>query len=406
MCRARAFLSAFRPAGRPCAALAVLCLSATLAQADGYTLGTGDRLHVTLLENEQVDGTYLIATDGTVSVPGIGVVQAEGLDLRSFEARLREAAAVRIVDPSISVQIAEYRPFYVLGDVDRSGLYPFTPGLNVMKAIAIAGGFGRKVDSDTLSRAIAVNQARKSLAESSVELFSARVNLARLLAERAMADQFTYDGAAGDGISAEDRQRVIENARNLFATRQQAFVARLARLEETRAARIAEVASFDSQLALQDEVHKTIQAELERLEEAKERGLVSDTRANAAIREEQNARAQTLQIATLKRQAEVNLAALEREIDDLTAGRAVDIDQGVQLFEDTIQKTGARIRQDRAMLRETGARGPNTSGAPVYRLELYRNGEGPPEEPDFDTPLNPGDTLLVTLSDDDAPESN
>lgn len=377
--------------------VSLLCLS-TASFAQTYKLATGDRLRITLLENDQVDDVYVVEIDGTVSVPGIGVVDAFGLDVRQFEQKLLQVASSKIVDPSISVQIVEYRPFFVLGDVDQSGIYPYTPGLNVMKAVAIAGGFGRQVNTDELSQAIAANQARKSMAEGDVELFSAQVNLARLKAERDMAETFTFD--AGKLTTAN--KEVVENAKTLFETRQNAFKVQLDKLNAALAARTEEIDSYQSQIDLQNEVLETSKEDLRKIQDAKQRGLVSDARVSEITRIEQNVRAQILQIVTLKRQSEVNHATVEREIADLKVNRAVNIDQTIQVLEDTTQRIKARVREDRAMLNEIGAGSVlAVSGEPSYRIELHRNGEKLDQDIALNTPVNPGDTLFIILNNEE-----
>ncbi|MGB7242322.1 MAG: polysaccharide biosynthesis/export family protein, partial [Sulfitobacter sp.] len=107
--------------------IAGLLFSGSTALAEKYQLATGDKISITLLQNQDVNDTYLVGIDGMVSIPGIGVVQASGLDVRAFESRLHKKAAQTIVDPSLSVQVVEYRPFFILGDVEKAGKYPFTP---------------------------------------------------------------------------------------------------------------------------------------------------------------------------------------------------------------------------------------------------------------------------------------
>lgn len=382
-------------------ALVLLCIGTISLHADVYLLGTGDRLAVTLLENEKISGSYLIGTDGTVSIPGIGIVDAAGVDLRTFEARLLEAAADKIVDPSISVQIDNYRPFYVLGDVEKSGQYEFAPGLNVMKAVAIAGGFDDVGNVDVFNRAIAGAPARKSLVEGRIEMFGTQVHLARLHAETEMAESFSY--LPPDGETPNDEQiKLIDNAVALFETRQTAFLTQREKLKNTLDARKLEVESYDDQIAVQNEVVASIQQDRQRLEEANERGIVSETRLSQGIREEQSVRSQLMQIITLKRQAETNLISIERDLAQLIVIRDVEINQNIQFYEETRQKLTVRLREDRKTLRQVGDKVANNGKENTYQLELYRKGARLDQNVTPATPLEPGDTLMVIYEDDDA----
>ncbi|MGB7241003.1 MAG: hypothetical protein WBC93_02815, partial [Sulfitobacter sp.] len=276
----------------------------------------------------------------------------------------------------------------------------FTPDLNVMKAVAIAGGFGRQTDSDALSRAMAVNQAQKSIVDSQIEMFSITVNLARLKAEQEMAQSFDYV-ADDDEKNVTGHAEVIARAKTLFASRQKAFRTRLVKLESTLAARADEIDSYQSQIELQGEVLSITQAELTKWLKAKESGLVSDAWISQSIRDEQNVRAQSLQISTLQRQSQVNYTTVERQITDLIVNREVEINEAIQTSEDSLRRLSARTREDQVLLNAARAGQPDPqSGAPSYRLELYRDGEKLAGDVTYGSALNPGDTLFVILNND------
>lgn len=107
-----------------------------------YRLGTGDRLRVTVFGEEELSGEFVVDGAGAVSLPLVGEVDARGLTLREFrtqvEAQLSEGY---LNDPRVSAEVLNYRPYYILGEVEESGEYPYTDGLTVMNAVATAGGF-------------------------------------------------------------------------------------------------------------------------------------------------------------------------------------------------------------------------------------------------------------------------
>ena len=53
--------------------------------------------------------------------------------------------------PSVSVEVATYRPIYVLGEVNKPGQYPYQPGMTVVSAAAVAGGFTYRAVEDYAS---------------------------------------------------------------------------------------------------------------------------------------------------------------------------------------------------------------------------------------------------------------
>ncbi len=107
-----------------------------------YTLAAGDRIRVIVFGQDAISNSYSVSGSGKISLPLTGEVQVGGLSTsaaeRLIETRLR-AGFLR--EPHVSVEVEAYRPFFVLGEVQASGQYPFINGITAQKAIAIAGGF-------------------------------------------------------------------------------------------------------------------------------------------------------------------------------------------------------------------------------------------------------------------------
>ncbi len=107
-----------------------------------YTLGVGDELRVIVFGEDNLSGEFVVDSSGSVSLPLIGEVLASGQTLREFqkavEARLLDGY---LKDPRVSMDVLNFRPFYILGEVGNSGEYPYANGLTVLNAVATAGGF-------------------------------------------------------------------------------------------------------------------------------------------------------------------------------------------------------------------------------------------------------------------------
>ena len=108
-----------------------------------YRLGPGDKLRITVFNEEQLSGEQQVDPSGAVTMPLVGSITALGRTTREVSAdlgrRLREGNFLR--DPSVTVQLVETRPFYVLGEVQRPGEFRYRPGLTAPAAVAMAGGF-------------------------------------------------------------------------------------------------------------------------------------------------------------------------------------------------------------------------------------------------------------------------
>ena len=110
--------------------------------ATPYKLGSSDRLRVTVFGHEDLSGEFEVDGSGAISMPLIGEVNAVGLSARELEAAIAgRLSDGYILNPRVSAEVINYRPFYILGEVGRPGEYPFTSGLTVQNAVAAAGGY-------------------------------------------------------------------------------------------------------------------------------------------------------------------------------------------------------------------------------------------------------------------------
>jgi polysaccharide biosynthesis/export protein len=112
-----------------------------------YTLANGDRLRVIVFGQDSLSNTYTVDSVGHVSMPLIGSVPAQGQTTKGLEHLI--AAKLRggfLREPKVSVEVEQYRPFFILGEVTTSGQYPYVNGMTVQTAVAIAGGFQPRAD--------------------------------------------------------------------------------------------------------------------------------------------------------------------------------------------------------------------------------------------------------------------
>ena len=112
--------------------------------ADGpYLLDTGDKLRIFVYGHPNLSRLYTVDQQGMVSVPLIGDVPARGRTSRSLgRAIAARLGAQYVKEPQVTVDIAQNRPFFILGEVRNAGQYPYVSGMTVQEAVAIAGGYG------------------------------------------------------------------------------------------------------------------------------------------------------------------------------------------------------------------------------------------------------------------------
>jgi polysaccharide export outer membrane protein len=133
------------------AVLVVWLTAAAAASAQGigdideYRLGPGDRLDITVFGHPDVSGEFEVGGSGQVTLPLLGQVAAAGLTVTELTDRI--AAALDrdyLVNPRVTIEVLNYRPFYILGEINSPGSYPYISGLSIRQAVAIAGGFTRR----------------------------------------------------------------------------------------------------------------------------------------------------------------------------------------------------------------------------------------------------------------------
>ena len=115
--------------------------AANAPQTSEIKVAAGDKLHITVFGEEKLSGDYQIDTGGYLALPLAGTIKAAGQTTpqleKTLEARFK---GTYLRDPKVTVEVMTFRPFYVLGEVQKPGEYPYRAGLNVLSAIAIAGG--------------------------------------------------------------------------------------------------------------------------------------------------------------------------------------------------------------------------------------------------------------------------
>jgi polysaccharide biosynthesis/export protein len=117
-----------------------------------YLLGPGDALQVTVFGEEDLSGPLRVNDSGAVTLPLIGPVQAAGLTVPELQRKLSELLNTKAVkSPDVTVQINEYRPFFILGEVKNPGSYSYVPDMTVLTAVAIAGGYTFRASEDEVS---------------------------------------------------------------------------------------------------------------------------------------------------------------------------------------------------------------------------------------------------------------
>lgn len=125
-------------------------------QADsvaGYRLGPGDQVRVTVFRHEDLSGEFQLDGEGFFALPLVGEVRGGGRTVRDLESDIEGAFkdGGYLVNPQVSLEVLNYRPFYILGEVNQPGSYPYVNGMTVINAVALAGGFTYRASQGSIT---------------------------------------------------------------------------------------------------------------------------------------------------------------------------------------------------------------------------------------------------------------
>ena len=132
--------------------LALFLLFSNLFLANGYAketegeifyrLGAGDQLEIRVFNQDDLTGKYTINGAGNISMPLIGTVKAKNATVKELETKLKEKLKPDyLLNPRVSIQVLNYRPYYIIGEVKSPASYPYVSGMTFLNAVAIASGF-------------------------------------------------------------------------------------------------------------------------------------------------------------------------------------------------------------------------------------------------------------------------
>jgi polysaccharide biosynthesis/export protein len=175
----------------------VVAFSAPSARAE-YAIQSGDVVEISIAGVPEMRRRIMIDNDGKIAFPLLGEVEAAGLSSSELSHRLRDLLAAKrtFENPDVTVNMAEYRPIYVIGNVSKPGAYAYRPGMAVRDAMALAGGEERPASVDAYG-------ARQQFSELSIRSLKLDVHAARLRSELGGASSINVSDLQRDGVETK-----------------------------------------------------------------------------------------------------------------------------------------------------------------------------------------------------------
>ncbi|TGS82688.1 sugar ABC transporter substrate-binding protein [Mesorhizobium sp. M3A.F.Ca.ET.174.01.1.1] len=400
------------------ASLAAAANACTMpAMAAEYLLGPQDKVRLKVYEWRAsrdvffewtaLNDDFTVGADGTLFLPFVGQIRAQGTapgDLaRAIGSRLMQQMGLGR-PPDVAVEIAQYRPFYVVGNVAQPGEFPYRPGLTVLQAMGVAGGLRtRDEDLPRLEREVIAGQGDVDLlAQSSVSLLARK---ARLESEQAGSDEISFPPELKERASNPTVAVAMEQERKIFAVRRDAMTTQLRSLRELKEFLEKELDSLGQQLTFRDKQIDLIQKELAGVSTLVQKGLAVAPRElslegtlaqmqsdklvaeTSLLRVRQEISKTDIEILNLGNQHANEIAGALRETQQQLNEITSKADTAVQLLHDTEVTAPALLA-----LRERAQ-----SAKPVFKIVRTTAGGSEELAVEETTPIEPGDTVKIEI---------
>jgi polysaccharide export outer membrane protein len=414
--RMNAFEAAWCRYAAACAGgLAFLLAFVGAASADDYRLNAGDVVEISVLGMPDMRQRATVDLTGQAALPVLGRIQAAGLTLPELQRNVRDLLPTKVfrrrtddgrdypivlTPEEITINVVEYRPIYLNGDVAKPGEQAYRPGMTVRQAIALAGGYDvlRFRAKDPFLESADLQSEYKSLW---TEFAKEQTRLARTqaeLQEKAQLEPLNIEQAP---IPSSLTREIERTESQRLVTRNEDRGNEVRHLDEAIAQTKRRIAILTDLQRSEQQDADADKAEVDQARSYLQKGVVPTTRVTEARRLSGFSSTRVLQTTAL-------IAQLEREQQDLRLRRQkVDTDRRFQLLGEA-QEVQIKLASIRAKLQAVGEKliytgvvksqlSRGQSGKP--EITLFRRGEGSPQRlaAEEDTTLLPGDVVEVAL---------
>lgn len=340
--------------------------------ADDYRLGVSDRVKVKVQEWPDLGGEYTVTSEGFVSLPLIGSIDAVGLRLNDLAQEISDRLQRRsegVERALAAVEIAQYRPFSIMGDVQRPGQYPYRPGLTVVEAISIAGGYYRpELGLLRLGRDVVV-------ASGEIQTESAKLN--RLIAREARLSA-TLDGREDIPLPPELAKQnndpeiaaIVKNEQSAFALENATRRSEQAALDNIKVLYQNEIGSLRGNVQALKQEQDSIGTQLNKMRSMAASGLALAPTLFALERSFAQVASQQMATETAMVRAEESITVAEQHTSQAQQERRRIATKDLEKTRDEIADARAKIVTATQLLHEA------QTGAPAEARErLLQNDE-------------------------------
>jgi protein involved in polysaccharide export with SLBB domain len=352
-------------------AMVVAVAPATVLAGD-YKLGISDKVKIKVQEWPDLAGEYTVSPDGVVSLPLIGNINVVGLNLNNLAREISDRLQRRpggTEQTFAAVEIAQYRPFAILGDVQKPGQYQYRPGLTVLEAISIAGGYYR-LDFGLL-------RLGRDVALATGDINTQRAKLNRLIAREARLSAL-LDGREDlplppELVKLKDDpvvSAIIKNEQAALALENEMKRTDRATFERIKSLYQNEIGSLRGQVEALSQEKESIGTQLNQLRAMAAKGLALSPTMFALERSFAQVSSEQMSAETAIVRANENITLAEQRMNQLQQERDHLNSKNLQQTRDELAEAHAKIETATLLLDEA------QTGAPAeVRQRLSSDGE-------------------------------
>ncbi len=396
------------------AAFTIALMLASTAMAEEYRLGVMDKLRIRVAEWQTaegairdwsaVSGDYSIGADGALSLPFIGQLPADGRTAAELSVDIGKKMQVLfgLKDlPSASVEIAQYRPIYISGEVQTPGAYPYAPGLTVLKAVSFGGGLRRADPGQRFARDFlrSEGEAAVYVAERNRLL----IRRARIVAEMNGAKDIEMPKELGN---SQEARPIMESEKALMASREKRQRLQLTALADLKSLLDNEIGSLGKKSETQTRQLELVQGDLSKMDALAEKGLAISSRRLALEQRTADLQAALLDIDTASLKAKQDINKASQDETNLTNDWDAQLAQELQNTEQELDTLTLKLGTSRDLMSEALMQSADAAtlkgGLSTANIgySILRTVKGKSEEIRAieTTPVLPGDVVKVNIN--------
>jgi exopolysaccharide production protein ExoF len=362
------------------------------ASTGSLDLSTVERIRLRAIGVPDLSGEYVIDSDGQLSLPVLGRINVNAVTTASLEQSLTERfTRLARRDVSVSIEVIRFRTFYIMGLVAQPGAREWQPGLNIVHAIALAGGAMRP---DTQARQLATG-GPSNVEQVRLQLRFALAQLARLKAERDGSKSLTLPKELSDltelaSVHDEPTEALVARQNAILMNQRALMKSQIEGLEHERQAAIGEVEAAEAQIVTMTEQAQIAQSFLRDIETLKNKNVVSNSRYLQQRLETLGSAARLADLKTAAERARARIVAINNQIDRIRQERQSVVSEQIETLERDVSIMKAGVRDPLGQ----GQR-PLDTGAIAYQI-ARNSGDGVRTMTATAlTDVKPGDVVIV-----------